>query len=199
MRLFCVFTNTYAYINYIYVLSTAIFVILVICGLIFPIVFLLGITHDISSSIASIGFAIAALLVLAILFGQKVAKLLNFSNAVRRIHDRISGGRNNGNYEDRNAHGAAYMEEYNRLQTDEERFDYCRKQILEWQGRMLAVNADRSSDTSNRNSSRSKNSSDKNSSNHSAANNNADTGTNSNAITSVHTYSKEKDLELTEP
>jgi hypothetical protein len=175
-------------------------VILVICGLIFPIVFLLGITHDISSAIASIGFAFAALLVLGILFGQKVAKLLNCSSAVRKIHDRMSGGnKGNGKYEDRNAHGPAYLDEYTRLQTDEERFDYCRKQILEWQGRMLAVNADRSSDTSNRNSSRSHNSSDKHSSNPTIQNNVGESGSNENANTSVQTYSKEKELVLTEP
>jgi hypothetical protein len=175
----------------------AIFTILVICGLIFPIVFLLGITHDVSSAIASIGFGIASLLVLGILFGQKVSKLLNCSSAVRRIHDRVSGGNKaNGKYEDRNAHGPAYMDEYTRLQTDEERFDYCRKQILEWQGRMLAVNADRSSDTSDRNSSRSRNSSDKMSSNAPAQNPGvAESG----SLTSVQTYSKEKDLVLTEP
>jgi hypothetical protein len=118
----------------------AIFVIVALSALVFPIVYLLGVTHDVSSSIASIAFAIAALASLGILFGQKVLRILNISQAIRKIHTKVAGSKT--------AAGATYAgvgstaDDYAKLTTDEERFDYCRRQILEWQGRMLAVNSD---------------------------------------------------------
>lgn len=121
----------------------AIFVIVALSALIFPVVFLLGVTHDVSSSIASIGFAVAALSSLTILFGQKVFRILGISQAIRKIHTRVAGSKAAGNQsaDDKGSE----INDYAKLTTDEERFDYCRKQILEWQGRMLAVNSDLSS------------------------------------------------------
>jgi hypothetical protein len=106
-------------------------------ALVFPVVFLLGITRDISSSIASIAFALAALGVLGALFGQKVAKLLHIIDKIRQIN-----AVNNPQFANT---GGNSMEEYLKLTTDDDRFDFCRKQVLEWQGRMLTVGADRTS------------------------------------------------------
>jgi hypothetical protein len=107
---------------------------------VFPTVYLLGVTHDISSSIASIGFAIAALASVGILFGQKVLRILNISQAIRKIHTKVS--RNKAAGDASYTYSGSQIDDYAKLTTDEERFDYCRKQILEWQGRMLAVNSD---------------------------------------------------------
>jgi hypothetical protein len=122
--------------------SPAIIVIVALSSLVFPIRFIVDVTHDISSSIASIGFAIAALASVGILFGQKMLRILNISQATRKIHTTVS--------EDKATRSAIYavddspIDDYAKLSTDEERFDYCRKQILEWQGRMFALNSDQS-------------------------------------------------------
>jgi hypothetical protein len=121
----------------------AIFIIVTLSALVFPVVFLLGITRDISSSIASIAFALAALGVLGVLFGQKVAKLLHIIDKIRQVH--ASKGGAYGTPDSKIGKG---MEDYLKLDNDDDRFDFCRKQVLEWQGRMITVGADRTSYTS---------------------------------------------------
>jgi hypothetical protein len=134
----CVFTYVTLVVDFV-----AIFVIVALSALVFPIRFLVDITHDVSSSIASIAFAIAALASLGMLFGQKVLRILNISPANKKIHTKVS--------DDKTAAGANYAvadsqqaDNYAMLTTDEERFDYCRRKIIKWQSRMFALNSDQS-------------------------------------------------------
>jgi hypothetical protein len=120
-----------------------------------PIVYVLGLRHDISSAIATVAFGVGGILVMGIVFGDKYFSLLKLTSSTPKVLDATQPSSSQSSATGPNNTVQLYSQAMIRSMKPDEQFEYYTKIIQKYTALRLQLNSGDSSasqmDSSNSN------------------------------------------------